>query len=132
MTPMVYFKYSIVHGKILNTLFKFIIEYGTACIHILVIYSYRQYKVEELPCRNTLSPGHFSACFQCIIHILQMIFGRIVCNIRQRHICIHELHCLETLPVQCVKNIEIFSTDEITALLKSLGNTTVFIETFIV
>ena len=87
--------------------------------------------MKEFPYRHCFTPWHFGTRLERIIDVLQMIVSRIIRDIGQWHIGIHELHCLKTLAMQCIKNIEIITTYDIATSLKSLCNFAVFIEIFI-
>ena len=130
---MVDLKYSITHREPHYPVLQFLEEDLTAVVEVLVVHAYRQYKMKKLPYRDTLSPRHVGTCLEGIVHIVKVKVGRIVSDIRQRHICIHELHCLALLGSERpVKDGKILLVPEsLAAVLEITCYFTLFIEVFL-
>ena len=86
--------------------------------------------MEELSHGNALSPRHVSACLESVVHVIEVEIGRVVSDIRQRHVCIHELHCLTLLGSQWPAEYSeiLFVTESLAALLEITGEATLFIK----
>ena len=128
---MVDLEYCLAHCEVLHTLLEFLVELGTAAVEVLIVNPHRQYKMQEFPHRHLLSPWHFGTCPQCIINVLQVILGIVVGNVGQRHIGIEELHGLQSVTRQGLKNVEIaFVGNQLTTCLEILGYPTTLIKIF--
>ena len=129
MAPVVHLKYGLAHCKVLHPLPEFVVEHGTAAVHILVVDPDGQYKVHELPHRHLFSPRHLGTCLQGIVHVLQVEFGPVVGNVGKRHIGIKELHGLQPAARKGLEDIEItFVGNQFTTCIEILGKLAVLVK----
>jgi len=89
--------------------------------------------MKELPDRHALAPWHFGTRLECIIDIVQMKLGRIICYVGKRHVCIHELHGLTLFRLKGpIEDLEItLICDDLAAFLEIGCYLAVFIEGFL-
>ena len=59
MTPVVHFQNGIVQGKVFHSRFQLLIIGGSETVEVLVVDSWWQHKVLELPFGNVFAPRHF-------------------------------------------------------------------------
>ena len=130
---MVDLKHSITHREPHYSATQLVEEDFAAVVKVLVVDTYRQDKMKELPDRHALAPWHFGTRLECIIDIVQMKLGRIICYVGKRHIGIHELHGLTLFRFEgSIEDLEIvLIADDLAAFLEIGCYLAVFIERFL-
>ena len=71
---------------------KFAVEYDSRGVHVFIVDAVGEYEVTEFSLRDVFAPRHLCTCTQRGFHVGQMELARIVGQVAQGHVGIHEAH----------------------------------------